>query len=338
MARRILISIALGAIALLAPSCSKVSSYEQVRIEFAPMVATKSFVASEEDATFRTNGFSIFAWKANGNGETKKIFDTTEGTTHHGAKVFYYDSKWNYSSNEYWSPMSTHHFMAVYPYKESGYSATFDSTTGDITVPVGTVVLADNWKLPDIMYSSCERFYQIGDPITPVALEFHHACAAMTIRVRNGSEFNIDRISGITISKINRSGSLTLTSDGAIWSDANTGDDINLNDLGEIQSGSLEYKDILDSEMIIPQDFTSATGKNEIVLKFTVHFESTDKTYSKTYSIILSDISLPNGSAQDNYKFLPGKHYKYNLDITGSAVRFEVSIINWIEDDPIDLK
>jgi hypothetical protein len=52
----------------------------------------------------------------------------------------------------------------------------------------------------------------------------------------------------------------------------------------------------------------------------------------------LSDISLPNGSAQDNYKFLPGKHYKYNLDITGSAIRFEVSIINWIEDDPIDLK
>ena len=335
MARRILISIALGAIALLAPSCSKVSSYEQVRIEFAPMVATKSFVASEEDATFRTNGFSIFAWKANGNGETKKIFDTTEGTTHHGAKVSYNDSKWDYSGDEYWSPMSTHHFMAVYPYKESGYSAEFDSNTGDITVQVGTVS-AGNGALPDIMYSSCERFYQIGDPITPVALEFHHACAAMTIRVRNGSEFKINGISNITISKINRSGSLTLTSDGAIWSDAVTGDPITLNySGGTIQSGSLEYKDILDSEMIIPQDFTSATGENEIVLNFTVDFESTD---DKTYSIILSDISLSNGSAQDNYKFLPGKHYKYNLDITGSAIRFEVSIINWIEDDPIDLK
>lgn len=335
MARRILISIALGAIALLAPSCSKVSSYEQVRIEFAPMVATKSFVASEEDATFRTNGFSIFAWKANGNGETKKIFDATEGAAHPGAKVYYDEGKWKYSGNEYWSPMSTHYFMAVYPYKESGYSATFDSTTGDISVPVGTVS-AGNGKLPDIMYSSCERFYQIGDPITPVALEFHHACAAMTIRVRNGSEFKINGISNITISKINRSGSLTLTSDGAIWSDAATGDPITLNySGGTIESGSLEYKDILDSEMIIPQDFTSATGENEIVLKFTVDFESTD---DKTYSIILSDISLPNGSAQDNYKFLPGKHYKYNLDITGSAIRFEVSIINWIEDDPIDLK
>lgn len=335
MARRILISIALGAIALLAPSCSKVSSYEQVRIEFAPMVATKSFVASEEDATFRTNGFSIFAWKANGNGETKKIFDATEGAAHPGAKVSYEEGKWDYSGNEYWSPMSTHHFMAVYPYKESGYSAEFNSNTGDITVQVGPVS-AGNGALPDIMYSSCERFYQIGDPITPVALEFHHACAAMTIRVRNGSEFKINGISGITISKINRSGSLTLTSDGAIWSDAATGDPITLNySGGTILSGSLEYKDILDSEMIIPQDFTSATGENEIVLKFTVDFESTD---DKTYSIILSDISLPNGSAQDNYKFLPGKHYKYNLDITGSAIRFEVSIINWIEDDPIDLK
>ncbi len=335
MARRILISIALGAIALLAPSCSKVSSYEQVRIEFAPMVATKSFVASEEDATFRTNGFSVFAWKANGNGETKKIFDATEGAAHPGAKVSYNDGKWDYSGDEYWSPMSTHHFMAVYPYKESGYSATFDSTTGDISVPVGTVS-AGNGALPDIMYSSCERFYQIGDPITPVALEFHHACAAMTIRVRNGSEFKINGISGITISKLNRTATLSLTSDDAIWSDAATGDPITLTySGGEIESGSLEYKDILDSEMIIPQDFTSATGENEIVLNFTVDFESTD---DKTYSIILSDISLPNGSAQDNYKFLPGKHYKYNLDITGSAIRFEVSIINWIEDDPIDLK
>lgn len=336
LTRTILTTIALGAIVLAAASCAKSRPSRGGRIELYPTMGTKGYISSGEDATFRATGFSIFGTKSNENTSGTLFMDNL--------KVSYTSGKWDYSGDQYWSPMTTHHFFGIYPYSAAGsgkYIYSYDHPSRSVTVTErasgDSDIDAGGGALEDIMYGYTERFYKIGDPIMPVELHFRHACAAITINIRNVSEEDVSSITGIEISNLYRSAeSLTLSTESITWTHPSKGGNITSSDINTtLPTGGSGYTPLLRTEMIIPQDFTSV-GESRIVLSFTVDFSGS--LADKKYDIVLSDIPLPNGSAADNYKYLAGNHYKYNLDITGTSIAFSVSIADWIDDKDIELK
>lgn len=336
LTRTILTTIALGAILLAAASCAKSRPSRGGRIELYPTMGTKGYISSGEDATFRATGFSIFGTKSNEKTSGILFMDNL--------KVSYTSGKWDYSGDRYWSPMTSHHFFGIYPYSASGsgkYIYNYDHPSRSVTVTErasgDSDIDAGEGALEDIMYGYTERFYKIGDPVIPVEMHFRHACAAITINIRNVSEEDVSSITGIQISNLYRSAaSLTLTPTSATWTSPYRGEVVTSSDINTtLPTGGTEYTPLFGTEMIIPQDFTSV-GENRIVLSFTVDFSGS--LADKGYDIVLSDIPLPNGSAADNYKYLAGNHYKYNLDITGTSIAFSVNIADWIDDKDIELK
>lgn len=324
------------------------------KIEFDLSVAwTKTFVPNESDITFRSTGINIYAGKYAGR-------DGSEASAHSelipGCRFLYQDGSWSHFTvtdpavhpvDHYWSPGCTHNFYAIYPYKDPDgeeayhfldthpHSVVLKGTkTGDTYSGINTGTDDSGaGKCEDIMFAFKSEYFEIGMTMDPVQLQMQHACAAISIKVNNASDNEIASVSGLTITGLyDKAESLTLGENGSMtWGTLSDSSENKFKLTSKTLNLAIgSQTELFGPVLLIPQDMASL----DVILNFTAYFYGSTK---KEYSIELSAIPLPGVSAADAYRLQPGVHYNYNLDITSTNIYCSVSIVDWIEDEIIEL-
>lgn len=310
-------------------SCGKSSEPHDASfvIEFRPGVDTRSYITSATDPEFM-EGFAVFASKTDRDGRSAEIMTNM--------RVYSEGAGWTYDGRVLWAPECEHSFLGVFPHKMTspdGFDGenyvfrdlnTIDETSGKA---VGT----------DIMYGRYSTFYKYGEVPTKVRMEMRHAFSALTFRIRNASMNNIERISDIRFGQLlNRVTSLTLPRDASklvVMERGTTRAGVVFPDLTErIPSGDTELRSLTEALTIVPQDFLDV----KLPLEFKVKFEGIDAPKQVSYDI--ASIPLETDIPEYHYTYRPGLHYIYNINITNNYITCEVTVVDWIEDTPIELE
>ena len=350
---------------------------DMAEISFAaPDVAmTKSILITDiKDMKSGTDelAFSVFA--------ARYIPDTEGGITNHeqfmsDVKVKSVDNgqTWSYDGAYHWSPGAVHKFFAVYPYYDEAsdsydlglsfgineekhalqmtgkheYVKIVDGNqvvtnvicTGTQIVEGRTVNLCT-----DILYGveKYEAPYEVGEERGPIKFEMNHALAAVSFRLRNASEYEINSITANPVEGFkNAAEYLLLSDDGPVWAmplmelnNPEHGHKFEVPGTSEIASGAYypaDTKTYWYTALMIPQNFGAYPESPKF--EFNVNMETVGE---KTYSIDFKNYPV-NNVAEYGFTFLPGYHYIYNLNITSSIVSCDVEIVPWIEDEPIKL-
>ena len=276
-------------------------------------------------------------------------------------------SSWDYDSDGakegnqhfYWSPGAVHKFFAVYPYydptddtydlgfeygineAEHALQATGKHETGSGTQKLICTGLDDSGKniCPDILYGvqMYSEPYKVGDQRAPIKFTMSHALSAVSLRIRNASEYVITGVAAGEITGFeNASEYVRLSDGGPVWGPLSTvAHTFDVPDItSNISAG--QYHPDSDSYwctvLMIPQNFGSYPQSPSFT--FTVTFGG--GIGNKTYTINFKDYQVQN-TAEHAYSFLPGRHYEYNLNVTSSAISCHVDVVPWIEDEPIKL-
>ena len=292
-------------------------------------------------------GISVFASKSVGERGTMFM---------NNVKVYKKDDNWVYNGHMYhWSPGASHKFFGIYPYCGTAsdpltYEVNISSRALEVygkakTAPIKTGVAEGG--CPDILFSVVsydEPFDLMSDP-GPVVFNMRHAGAVVTLNVINKSDYVITDVIGSlkgattvlpglydTAQKVVID---TESSTPAVWEGLGLGDgtfgfsqpDLNLAVGARI--------DQVFQEIVIPQNINAvASGKDKLYLHFSVTFNDNSDS---SYTICLADIPLTGQKPEYLKTWLPGKNYVYNLNVTSDYITCSVSVVDWIEDDMIDL-
>ena len=307
-----------------------------------PGIETKALVNEVSDMI---GGFSVYASRYTQSYVDADFFDnvnvSTDGT---------------YSGNYFWTPGASHEFFAVYPYYDKssdeidgGLGYAMDESGKILKVigkgPNGELYSGTdeggNNLLKDIVYDIAlyqDKFVPGKSNFGKIKFDLKHACAAISFGINNLYGESISSVSvnsgKIEITGLYDTGLLSFNADSgvsALWEGLDDAGDKHLYMPSLIISGTDEWKHGEERDwhtaVIIPQDFTS----NEVNLSFDINFKNGDK---KQYVVPLSDIKVGSG----DYKYLPGKNYRYRLDVTNTNILCYVTIVDWIEDEPIKLQ
>lgn len=272
-----------------------------------------------------------------------------------------YDSDIETDGNQhfFWSPGAIHKFFAVYPYYDPDsdkYDLGFEygineavhalQATGKHVEGEGTQKLIctgldndGNNICPDILYGvqMYSEPYRVGDQRAPIKFTMSHALSAVSLRIRNASEYSISNVvaEGITGFK-NASEYVRLSDDGPEWGPlSEVAHTFDVPDIGTSISAG-QYHPDSDSYwctmLMIPQNFGGYAVSPSFT--FTVYFGG--GVPAKSYTINFKDYQVHN-TAEHAYSFLPGCHYEYNINVTSRAISCHVDVVPWIEDEPIKL-
>ena len=229
--------------------------------------------------------------------------------------------------------------------------------TQKLIICTGTDANGKNNLTPDILYgvSKYSEPYKVGEVRGPVVFNMEHAFAAVSFRFRNATDYYISSIHTYTdvgnpagSSRINMqvngfknaADHVFLSDDGAEWSDPYALPDhafivpkvTTMVGPGSYypldQTGNPDY---WYTALIIPQDFSSYPESPSFTF-----FVDMGTAGEKKYTINFKDYPV-HSEADKAYTFLPGKRYVYNFTVTASKVLCDVSIVPWIDDDPIHL-
>mgnify|MGYP003291597517 CR=1 FL=1 len=307
-----------------------------------------------------TTGISVFASKSVG----------VDGTMFmNNVKVYKKGDVWAYDDYKYhWSPGASHKFFGIYPYCDPSAApltykvnttsraievygkAKDDTETGYHPIKTGV----EEGGCPDILFSVVsydEPFDLMSDP-GPVVFNMRHAGAVVTLNVINKSDYVITGISGSlkgapavdpatvlpglydTAQKVVID---TESSTPVVWEYLGLGngsfvfhhDNLNLA-VGSTHAQAFQ-------EIVIPQNINAVAPdtKDKLYLHFSVTFNGNSDPSS--YTICLADIPLTGQKPEYLKTWLPGKNYVYNLNITSDYITCGVSVVDWVEDDMIDL-
>ena len=172
-----------------------------------------------------------------------------------------------------------------------------------------------------------------------------HVFSSVKLNLINRSDYKITAVSG----KISGSdGTLPGLYDAVTGLVINADETIQWNDLqiaADPGTFSFEHTDMnllqgaetaVFEELVIPQNInTSAAGvKDRMHLRLSVTFETMD---SAEFTVCLADIELSEQDAQYKKTYLPGKRYEYNLNVTSDYITCSVDLVEWTDDDMIDL-
>ena len=258
----------------------------------------------------------------------------------------------------YWSPGAVHNFFAVYPYYDSGsdeYDLGLESEinegvhalqvtgTDASAILTGTTVEGTSYTniCPDILYGIA-RYpipYSIRESRDSVVFNFNHALAAVSFRLRNISEYTVTQVSQSELTGFKNSAEYVRLSDrGAEWG-ASSSDASKRFSLPRIDAdlepgayyepgGSLFWY----TALMIPQNFGADTHVNP-QMSFTATLSTGDP---KEYTLNFKDYPV-SAVAEYQYQYQAGYHYIYNLSITAAQITCDVEIVDWIDDDPIEL-
>lgn len=308
-------------------------------------------------------GFSVFA--------AKYIPSEAGQITQHSqfmddVKVYSTDggATWRYDGSYYWSPGAIHKFFAVYPYYENEgedkdeydlgleYAINEDEhvleATGKSSIVAGEIVKGFIYTglnssgeniCPDILYGvkKYSEPYSLKENRESIKFELSHAMSAVSFRIRNASDYNINRITAGKIQHFkNALEYVWLSDDGPAWGSLTIDDNYTF-DVPDIQgtvSPGTYYPDASTfwcTVLMIPQDFGSLQSNPSFT--FVVDF---DTIADKEYTVNFKDYQLHN-NAEHAFSFLSGYRYIYNFNVTSSAISCHVDIVPWIEDEPIHL-
>ena len=343
-------------------------------IDFAApkVIETKSLI---KDVSEIVNGFSVFATKSYA-GSTELFMDNIKvsSTLSDGVPVspWTYDADTDVAGNQsyYWSPGAEHRFYAVYPYNDANLAYSYEAgkvmVTGKVVThgnnttvnPIYTGTYNGNNQnaaasAPDILCGYYSETYDFSDSPQSISFDLEHAFAAISLKIRNASEYNVSSVTAIdnnTPLEIvgttsgndykglrNTADKFYLTADGVDWSSSSKeySPDYSftlqaLSNLSDNIGKNLHPSDYWYTTLVIPQDF--AVGV-DMTLSFKVTFEGAGSNSTKDYTLNLEDYKVENG-----YSYKQGKHYVYSIDITAQNIACDVSVVPWIEDDVIELK
>lgn len=337
-------------------SCKKIPAVEvdvPQRIEFTPQVQSKTFISASSDAGFR-EGFGVFAQKAD---RTDGSVLSTTKPIMTNYKVKYDNGVWTYNLLEmpeqqdvYWTLGCDHYFLAVFPWASDG-SYTFASNTCtfstvetlNVTIPgTATSYPSGSNVGKDIMYARHEEYYDKDSRPAPIVLNMKHALSAVSFVVRNASENDIEKITNIRLT-----GLRTKATNLAIPRDKTKEPTMTL-DLDSkgtytfpnadgstttpfLKVGDPNFKNLTVPDIIIPQEFAYL---DDMALSLTVKFSGIAEAKKLTYK--LNKVAVQQ-DVENKFRYLPGKHYKYKLQILNDYINCEVFVVDWIEDQPIIL-
>ena len=334
----------------------------------APEVIQTKSVLIEDEAQLVTGagelGYAVFA--------ARYIIGTNGGMVEHqqfmdDVKVYSRDggATWSYSGTYYWSPGAVHKFFAVYPY----YDKDIDTYDLGISYAINEVEHAlqvtgkhkegsktyictgtdENGKnlCPDILFG-VEKYsepYNVGENRKPINFKLSHALSAVSFKFRNASEYPVVKIEPQEIiGFMNASEYVRLSEDGAIWAE----NPIALPEHSfvipgfnttapqgsqKIAAGAyfVTSGNYWQTCLMIPQNFGALPVSPYFTFKVTM-----ENSEPKTYTINFKDYAV-HTEAVNAYSYLPGHHYVYNFNVTASKIMCDVSIVPWIEDEPIHL-
>lgn len=304
-------------------------------------------------------GISVFASKYTGISGTMFM---------NNVKVYKKGDSWGYDDHMYhWSPGASHKFFGIYPYcGTTSDPLTYQVNTQSHALEVyGKAMTAPDTgyypiktgvtqgSCPDILFSVVsydEPFDLMSDP-GPVVFNMRHAGAVVTLNVINKSDYVITDVSGSlkgapavapatvlpglydTARKVVID---TESSTPAVWEGLGLGDGSFEFQLVDLNLAVGARKEQAFQEIVIPQNINAvASGKDKLYLHFSVTFQGNNTPTQ--YTICLADIPLTGQKPEYLKTWLPGKNYVYNLNVTSDYITCSVSVVDWIEDDMIDL-
>ena len=226
-----------------------------------------------------------------------------------------------------------------------------------LIICTGTDANGKNHLTPDILYgvSKYSDPYKVGENRGPVVFNMSHAFAAVTFRFRNATDDTISSIHTYTdldnptsSSRINMkltglknaADHVFLSEDGAEWSEEmyslpdhdfvvpKVNNMINPGSFYPVGDGTGTPTDWY-TALVIPQDF----AKEDPSFTFFVDMGTGGE---KKYKINLKDYPV-HAVADKAYTVLPGERYIYTFNVTANKVLCDLSIVPWIEDEPIHL-
>lgn len=342
------IFISLTLLALI--SCNKVGrpSDDSERIEFGIPMLEGTKAAFKESADDLADGFSVFAIKYTEDSEVMRFMNNV--------KVSRTDGVWNYDGAYYWSPMAYHSFYALYPYcneKDDDYiyESSVENANLVITPRSGLIRTGTNIDdVTDILYgisSFMSAPFDVSQPVEKVVFTMKHVFSSVKLNLINRSDYKITAVSG----KISGSdGTLPGLYDAVSGLVINADETIQWNGLQAATGPKAEFsfnhtgmnlpqgaEKAVFEELVIPQNInTSAAGeKDRMHLRLSVNFETVDDPAE--FTVCLADIELSEQDAQYKKTYLPGKRYEYNLNVTSDYITCSVDLVEWTDDDMIDL-
>lgn len=180
--------LALAALALaVTAGCGKEDVADSRLIRFSPSVhssvpATKADPNLPDDEEYLMadgNKIGVFGTWKSPEGVSTDVFSNIEVTCQDNGASASPRYLWDYSPHKYWRKGGKYFFHSVYPYTANTQYGT-DGTRMVVTYSM----FSDNY---DLMVAGAERD-MAGDDTSPVNLDFKHACAAVRVVFRKGSE------------------------------------------------------------------------------------------------------------------------------------------------------
>lgn len=331
-------------------SCNKVvrPSDDSERIEFGiPMLEGTKAAFKESADDLADVGFSVFAIKYTEDSEVMRFMNNV--------KVSRTDGVWDYDGDYYWSPMAYHSFYAFYPYCDGivgdyKYESSVENANLVITPKSGPIRTGTNADVTDILYgisSFMPAPFDVSQPVDKVVFIMKHVFSSVKLNLINRSDYKITAVSG----KISGSDGtlpglydavtgLVINADETIqWNDLKIAEDpvaefsFNHTDMNLLQGAETAVFE----ELVIPQNInTSAAGvKDRMHLRLSVTFDTVADPAE--FTVCLADIELSEQDAQYKKTYLPGKRYEYNLNVTSDYITCSVNLVEWTDDDMIDL-
>ena len=307
--------------ATVAAACSKGTEHIAGReaIEFRSEVASRAIVEDEEG--MREGGIGVFgAVVCRGGTSTETIFDNEHLTYTAGRG-------WHYAEpSRYWISGAKYVFTGIYPYAAEAYYA-FDAQTGVLTV--ADYESGGERMDEDLMYAVHARDLAQTTNREAVPLAMHHACAAVEFRIINGSGSTVTAIEDIALTGLQHNGTLAVQSDGtATWTlaDERVAENDTATFGGTFAMPEGGFEDDIRNPLplydkgtitVLPQVLRGQAVK----LTFRINGTTTART-----------ANLSNTTD----KWEAGKRYVYTMALTNDTIAFDVTVIEWIEDE-IDL-
>ena len=172
---------------LLLLSCRREEAVQDVPILFRSEAAGVS-VASTKAADVPTgeeylftdgNTVGLFGTWVSSDGESTDVFSKLPLTCQDNGENASPRYQWDYAPHKYWRAGGVYHFRAVYPYD---VNTQFGSD--GVRFVTSYSMLIDNF---DLMVAGASRNLA-ENGTSPVELKFHHACAAVRVLFRKGTE------------------------------------------------------------------------------------------------------------------------------------------------------
>lgn len=317
--RRQFTIIILAAVAMAACSKNETATVGGEAIEFRSEVVARAIVGEEAD--MREAGIGVFGTAVYRNSTSADIVFDNERLMYAAEKGWYYAEP-----VRYWIPQSQYAFAGIYPYAAEAYYA-FDAAAGVLTV--ADYESGGEHMDEDLMYATHERDLAATTDRGAVPLEMHHACAALQFKIINGSGSTVTAIEDIALTGLLYKGTLAVTTAGAaVWTPAD--DRVAENDTttfgGTFAMPEGGFEDDIRNPLplydkgtitVLPQVLRGQAVK--------VSFRINGATTARTVDL---------SGATDKWE--AGKRYVYTMTLTNDTIAFDVTVIDWIEDE-IDL-